>query len=64
MGAVEMHWSRASLASLLVVIAGVLGVTTFLLNMMELITAQRRDAPAVRPPERMHHRRSVEPSTD
>jgi hypothetical protein len=63
-GAVEMHWSRASLASLLVVIAGVLGVTTFLLNMMELITAQRRDAPAVRPPERMHHRRSVEPSTD
>ncbi len=51
-GEVEMHWSRAVLASLLVVGAATIGVATFLLNMMDLIEARRvpggRAAPADR----------------
>lgn len=58
-GSVEMHWSRAALASLLLVMALVLGVTTFLLNMMDLIHAQRAEAPPVRPPDRIHPPRSA-----
>jgi hypothetical protein len=53
-GAVEMHWSRAMLASLLMVIAAMLGVTTFLLNMMTLIDAEGAAAVPQRPPDRIH----------
>ena len=57
-GEIEMHWSRAMLASLLVVIAAMLAVTTFLLNMMTLIEAEGAEAVAQRPPERIHPPRS------
>ena len=46
---VEMHWSRAVLASLLVVVAAVVGLTSFLLGMLELIRAQQ-SKPAAPPP--------------
>ncbi len=46
---VDMHWSRAVLASLLIVLGGVVGVTTFLLGMLELIRAQQAK-PASTPP--------------
>ena len=38
-GQVEMHWSRAMLSSLLVVVAVVLGVTSFLIHMLELVAS-------------------------
>ncbi|UCE86171.1 MAG: hypothetical protein JSU66_17925, partial [Deltaproteobacteria bacterium] len=50
---VEMHWSRAALASLLLVIAVALGTTSFLLNMIELIEAQRRPAERAAEPDRI-----------
>jgi hypothetical protein len=53
-GTVGMHWSRAMLASLLMVIAAMLGVTTFLLNMMTLIDAEGAAAVPQRPPDRIH----------
>jgi len=56
-GTVEMHWSRATLASLLLVLAIVLVVTTFLLNMMELIRAQRAETGLRPPPDRIHEPR-------
>ncbi len=52
-GQVEMHWSRAMLSSLLLVGAVILGVTTFLMHMLELIAAQRDDLRASRPPDRI-----------
>lgn len=58
-GTVEMHWSRATLASLLLVIAAVHTVTTFLLNMMELIRAQSAPAPGLRPPEAIRPARAA-----
>jgi hypothetical protein len=63
-GEVEMHWSRAMLASLLVVIAAMLAVTTFLLNMMTLIEAEGAKTVAERPPERIHLPRSREGGSD
>jgi len=52
-GEVAMHWSRAMLASLLVLIAMMLAVTTFLLNMMTLIEAQGAETVRERPPDRI-----------
>ena len=52
-GHVTMHWSRAVSAALLIVLSGVLATTTFLLNMMELIQAQRTDRPSVSTPDRI-----------
>jgi hypothetical protein len=52
-GQVEMHWSRAVLASLLLVVAAMLGITTFLLNMVGLIRARRGPTEALRPPDRI-----------
>ena len=52
-GQVFMHWSRAVLAALLLVLAGVLSVTTFLLSMMRLIGAQLAAPATARPPERI-----------
>jgi hypothetical protein len=52
-GEVAMHWSRAMLASLLVVIAMMLAVTTFLLNMMTLIEAEGAETVQERPPDRI-----------
>ena len=40
-GHVTMHWSRVVLSSLLIVVASVIGITSFLLGMLELIQAQR-----------------------
>ncbi len=59
-GHVEMHQSRAVLSSLLIVIAVMLGITTFLLNMLELIRSQRDRDPAVRPPDRIRRGRSTD----
>ncbi len=52
-GMVELHWSRAVLASLLLVLAAQLGLTTFLLNMLDLIHG-RRVPFEIRPPDRIH----------
>ncbi len=46
---VDMHWSRAVLASLLLVAGAILAVATFLLNMMDLIEMRR--VVGHRPPE-------------
>jgi hypothetical protein len=56
-GTVQMHWSRATLSSLLLVLAAVLASATFLLNMLELISANRAELPRTRPPERIHRPR-------
>ncbi len=53
-GHVTMHWSRALLASLLVVLAFVFGLTTFLLLMLDLIAAQRDPGAPLAPPDRVH----------
>ena len=52
---VYMHWSRAVLSSLLVVIGVVLSITGFLLRMMDLIEAQQDSRSGVRPPDRIKH---------
>ena len=52
-GQVFMHWSRAVAAALLLVLAGVLSVTTFLLSIMRLIGAQLAAPDATKPPERV-----------
>jgi glycosyltransferase involved in cell wall biosynthesis len=57
-GEVYMHWSRAVLAALLLVLAAVLAITTFLMNMMDLIQAQRAGMGPVSPPDRVHPARS------
>jgi len=55
-GLVSMHWSRSVLSSLLIVLAAMLSLTSLLLEMMELIVAQRAvDAPLA-PPDRVHLR--------
>ena len=56
-----MHWSRAMLSSLLVVGAVMLGVTSFLLHMLELIAAQRDGLRALRPPDRIRPARRRAP---
>ncbi|MFP8878224.1 MAG: glycosyltransferase family 2 protein [Myxococcota bacterium] len=53
-GTVEMHWSRAALSSLLLVLAAVAASATFLMNMLELISANRAELPRIEPPERIH----------
>ncbi len=53
-GAVDLHWSRAVFAALLLVLAMVLAITTFLLNMTDLIEQRRRDAGEAQPPDRIH----------
>jgi hypothetical protein len=58
-GRVELHWSRVVLSSLLVVLAAMLGVTTFLIHMVELIEAQRRAFEAPRPPDRLRPARGA-----
>lgn len=52
-GQVDMHWSRAMLSSLLVVVAVMLGITSFLFHMLELVAAQQRDPRTTRPPDRI-----------
>jgi glycosyltransferase involved in cell wall biosynthesis len=56
-GHVSMHWSRAMLASLLVVVAMALATTLFLSEVVDLIRAQRADAPPLAAPDRV--RRAV-----
>jgi hypothetical protein len=56
-GHVEMHWSRALLASLMVALVTVFGLTVFLLHMLDLIDKQLEGATASRPPERIHEAR-------
>jgi glycosyltransferase involved in cell wall biosynthesis len=50
---VQMHWSRAVLGSLLVVACVMLGLTSFLLRMMDLIDAQRARISISQPPDRL-----------
>ncbi len=57
-GEVSMHWSRAVLAAQLLVLAGVLSITTFLLNMTSLIRAQQAERAPVEPPDRIHPAKS------
>jgi hypothetical protein len=52
-GQVEMHWSRAMLSSLLVVVAVMLGITSFLFHMLELVAAQQLEPRTSRPPDRV-----------
>jgi hypothetical protein len=52
-GHVTMHWSRALLASLFVVIAATVGTASFLLGMLALIADARRPGSAVLPPDRV-----------
>ena len=56
---VEMHWSRAALASLLLVIAAAVGTTSFLLNTIELIAAHQRAAQEASQPDRIRRAASV-----
>jgi hypothetical protein len=58
-GQVDMHWSRAMLSSLLVVVAVMLGITSFLIHMLELVAAQLHDPRATRPPDRIWSARST-----
>lgn len=55
---VHMHWSRAVLGSLLVVLTATLAITAFLLNMLELIHAQRGPIPEGPPPDRVRPARA------
>jgi hypothetical protein len=57
-GSVTMHWSRAVLASLLGVLFVALGTTTFTLNMLELIQAQRTPDAEASPPDRVRRAHS------
>ena len=57
-GEVTMHWSRAVLGSLLVVIFVALGTTTFTLNMLELIQTQRTPEEGREPPDRVRRARA------
>jgi len=52
-GQVAMHWSRAMLSSLLLVVALMLGITSFLIHMLDLVAAQRDAGAAQRPPDRI-----------
>jgi hypothetical protein len=52
-GSIDLHWSRAVLAALLLVLAGQLALTTFLLHMLDLIRG-RRGVFRPRPPDRVH----------
>jgi len=56
-GQVDMHWSRAVAATLLVALAAVLAVTTFLLNMMDLMHVQRTRNAGIKPPDRVRRAR-------
>jgi glycosyltransferase involved in cell wall biosynthesis len=50
---VQMHWSRAVLASLLVVFVAMLSITAFLMNMIDLIHAQQALERPIEPPTRL-----------
>jgi hypothetical protein len=52
-GAVEMHWSRVTLSSLLVVVSLALTTTVFLSETIDLIRAQREQGPAAPAPDRI-----------
>lgn len=58
-GRVEMHWSRAVLASLLVVLAGLILVTSFILNLLELIRNRREDPCLIHAPDARYDARSA-----
>ena len=58
-GQVAMHWSRAMLGFLLVTLVVALVTTTFLLNMLELIHAQRAPGEPTAPPDRVRPARSA-----
>jgi hypothetical protein len=58
-GTVDIHWSRAVLAALLLVLTMVLGITSFLLNMMALIDLRLREPGDVAPPDRVRPARNA-----
>jgi hypothetical protein len=53
-GHTDMHWSRAVLAALLIMLAGVVLMTSFLLSMLELIQDRRADPCVIHPPDEQH----------
>lgn len=53
-GHTDMHWSRAVLAALLVMLAAVVLMTSFLLSMLELIQDRRADPCLIHPPDARH----------
>jgi hypothetical protein len=60
-GQVMMHWSRAVLGSLFIALFVALATTTFTLNMLELIEAQRRPSDPAAPPDRTRPGRAEGP---
>jgi glycosyltransferase involved in cell wall biosynthesis len=58
-GHVDMHWSRAVLAALLLGLATTYVATAFLLDLLGLIETQRRSVAAPRPPDRVRPRRAA-----
>jgi hypothetical protein len=58
-GHVLMHWSRALVGSLLTTLVVALVSTTFLLNMLELIQAQREPGRPAHPPDRVRPARGT-----
>jgi hypothetical protein len=61
-GEVTMHWSRAMLSSLFIVVAVVIGVTSFLFGMLDLIQAQRANEHETRPPDDIRRAIASRPS--
>ena len=57
-GTVDLHWSRAVLAALLVSLTMVLVITTFLLNMLTLLESRLLDRSALSPPDRVRPARA------
>ncbi|HVN40821.1 MAG TPA: glycosyltransferase family 2 protein [Myxococcota bacterium] len=58
-GQVTMHWSRAALASLLVVLAVASATAAFLLDMLDLIERERAGLSHLRAPDRVRRARAV-----
>jgi len=63
-GHVNMHWSRAVLGSLLLVASTMLGVTSFLLRMMDYIDSAKYKPGYLRPPERVRPSSSGPPELE
>jgi glycosyltransferase involved in cell wall biosynthesis len=58
-GQTQMHWSRAVLAALLVVLVGVVLLSSFLLDMLGLIWDRRADPQVIHQPDARHDSRSA-----
>jgi hypothetical protein len=54
-----MHWSRAALPALLVLLAVALAMSAFLLDMLDAIERQRAGISHLRPPDRVRPARTA-----